>query len=109
SRQHRRRTCGRGDRSRVTWTWSLADSPCSLQTMFPPLRGYREGEVSASYADGGVMSQRVFMTPPSAARTPPQASLGEEKTQASNTQAIIAMPITDTNQASVLSQGTPIR
>ena len=28
---------------------------------FPPLRGVREGEVSASYADGGVMSHTDAM------------------------------------------------
>src|ERR1051325_2537544 len=37
------------------------------------------GEVSASYADGGVMSISALpMTPPSASRTPPHAKRGEE-------------------------------
>jgi hypothetical protein len=33
---------------------------------FPPLRGLREGEVSASYADGGVKDDgdSAAMTPP---------------------------------------------
>ena len=41
---------------------------------FPPLRGFHEGEVSPSCGDGGVKGHRVssLMTPPPAARAPPQ-------------------------------------
>ena len=43
------------------------------------------GEVSASYADGGVMGLTAkLMTPPSAARTPPHAKRGEEKHDAAH-------------------------